>query len=167
MSNDQTAAGVLSPELEAIAAAADERLRAETADDQPVAAEARRWVAEAAAAAILAGAALGAIADAERAGEARARQALTGDVLRHVARAAKRKAEAEREYKEALTRAARLGLSHREIARPAGVSHGTIRAELARATPTNGALADTEPAGPDAVAGENHLAPFAMSNGVA
>ena len=91
-------------------------------------------MAEAASAAIVAGAALGAIADAERSGELRARRALSMDVLRHVTRAAKRKREADSEYEQAIARAGRIGLSHREIATAAEVSHGTVRAILARSS---------------------------------
>ena len=77
---------------------------------------------------------MSAIADAKRTGQLRARRALSTDVLRHVTRAAKRKREADSEYEQAVTRAGRLGLSHREIATAAQVSHGTVRAILARAT---------------------------------
>jgi DNA-directed RNA polymerase specialized sigma24 family protein len=66
--------------------------------------------------------------------ELRARRELSGDVLRQLARAAKRKREADREYEQAIARAGRLGLSHREIAAAAEVSHGTVRAILTRAT---------------------------------
>jgi DNA-directed RNA polymerase specialized sigma24 family protein len=62
-----------------------------------------RRIAEAASAAIAAGARLSAIADAE--------------------------------HGQAITRAGRLGLSHREIAAAAHVSHGTIRAILTRMVP--------------------------------
>jgi DNA-binding NarL/FixJ family response regulator len=124
----------LAPELEAIAAAADDRLQAQAGQDLSAHEAAQRRVAEAASAAIAAGAALGAIADAERAGELRARRALSTDVLRHVSRAAKRKREADSEYEQAITPAGRLGLSHREIATAAEVSHGTVRAILTRAT---------------------------------
>lgn len=37
-------------------------------------------------------------------------------------------------YEQAIARAGRLGLSHREIAAAAEVSHGTVRAILTRAT---------------------------------
>ena len=67
-------------------------------------------------------------------GELRARRELSGDVLRQVARAAKRKRDADSEYEQAIARAGRLGLSHREIAAAAEVSHGTVRAILTRAT---------------------------------
>src|ERR1035438_10828213 len=57
---------------------------------------------------------------------------LSTDVLRHVTRAAKRKREADSEYEQAIARAGRIGLSHREISTAAEVSHGTVRATLAR-----------------------------------
>jgi hypothetical protein len=63
----------LSPELDAIATAAADRLRAAADANTTSHDELRRRVAEAASAAIGAGAALGAIADAERVGQARAR----------------------------------------------------------------------------------------------
>src|SRR5512140_2851816 len=108
MSSNHTGDAVLSPELEAIAAAAHDRLRAEADDDLHTAGDAQRCVAEAASAAMMTGTALGAIAEAERAGQARARAALSADVLRQVARAAKRKRDAEAEYDQAIKRAGRL-----------------------------------------------------------
>jgi hypothetical protein len=56
-------------------------------------------------------------------------------VLRRVERAARRKREADGEYVQAVLRAARLGLTHRDVAVAAGVAHGTVRAILARAQP--------------------------------
>jgi hypothetical protein len=124
----------LSPELEAIATAAHDRLQAQAGQDLSAQEAAQRRVAEAARAAIAAGAALSVIADAERTGQLRARRALSTDVLRHVTRAAKRKREADSEYEQAIARAGRIGLSHREIATAAEVSHGTVRAILARSS---------------------------------
>ena len=109
MTTDQTAARALSPELEAIAAAAHDRLHAQTGEDQSASEQAGRRVAEAASAAIAAGARLGAIADAEQEGERRARHALSADVLRQVTRAAKRKRDADSEYEQTIGRAGRLG----------------------------------------------------------
>jgi hypothetical protein len=54
-------------------------------------------------------------------------------VLRQIARAARRKRETGLEYEQAVIRGARLGLGHRELAGAAQVSHGTIRAIIARA----------------------------------
>lgn len=134
MSSGRGGDGVLSPELEAIAVAASDRLRAQAGEDVQVVGEAQGRVVQAASAAIAAGVALRAIADAELAGELRARDALGAEALREVARAARRKREADGEYEQVIKRSGRLGLSHREIAGAAGVSHGTVRAVLARAT---------------------------------
>jgi DNA-binding NarL/FixJ family response regulator len=120
------------PELEAIAAAAANRLRDEstgTGQDDP---EPHGAVAQAASAAIAAGLPLSAIAEAERTGQQRARQELRPDILRQIARAARRKRETEVEYEQAVIRATRLGLTHREVAAAAEVAHGTIRAILDR-----------------------------------
>jgi len=154
MTTDHTADGALTPELEAIAAAADDRLKAQAGQDLSALEQAGRRVAEAAGAAIAAGARLSAIADAERAGEERARRELSGDLLRQVSRAARRKRDADTEYEQAVTRAGRVGLSQREIASAAEVSHGTVRAILTRATTTahNGHAA--EPQSPESEAGE-------------
>jgi DNA-binding NarL/FixJ family response regulator len=148
MATDQSATGALSPELEAIAATAHDRLHAQAGEDLSAIEQAGRRVAEAASAAIAAGARLSAIADAEREGELRARRALSGDVLRQVTRAARRKREADIECEQAITRAGRLGLSHREIAAAAEVSHGTVRAILTRAATIadNGRRGETQPA---------------------
>ena len=121
----------LAPELEAIATAAADRVRAHadaSADDS----ELQRRVAEAASAAIAAGAALGAIAAAEQAGHARARDELGPDALKRITRATRRRREADTEYEQEILRGDRLGLTHREIAAAAEVAHGTVRAILAR-----------------------------------
>ena len=152
MTTDHAADRALAPELEAIAAAAHDRLHAQGGEDLPAIEEAGRGVTQAASAAIAAGARLSAIAEAEQQGEQRARQQLSGDVLGQVTRAAKRKRDADTEYEQAIGRAGRIGLSHREIATAASVSHGTIRAILTRATtatdnghPAERELADSEP----------------------
>ena len=119
----------LAPELEEIAA---ERLRAEADPQSNNQAELQRRVGEAASAAIGAGAALGAIADAERVGQARARAELGSDALKRIARASRRRREADAEYEQEILRAGRIGLTHREIANAAEVAHGTVRAILAR-----------------------------------
>jgi DNA-binding protein HU-beta len=126
-----TTPDILVPELETIAVAAANRLQREVAgtDHQP---ELQRAVAHAASAAIAAGLALGAIADAERLGHQRARDELRPDVLRQITRAARRKRETELEYEQAVIRGARLGLGHRELAGAAQVTHGTVRAIIAR-----------------------------------
>jgi DNA-binding NarL/FixJ family response regulator len=127
----QTAETPLAPELEAIATAAADRVRAQadaSADDGKL----QRRVAEAASAAIAAGSALGAIAAAEQVGQARARGELGPDALKRIGRASRRRREADGEYEQEILRGDRLGLTHREIAAAAEVAHGTVRAILAR-----------------------------------
>jgi hypothetical protein len=135
----------LVPELEAIATAAAERLRAQTDGDPQREAQLQRSVAETASVAIGAGLSLGTIADAERIGQSRVREELGRDVLRAVERAAGRKREADHAYERAVVRAGRLGLAHRDVASAAQVAHGTVRAILARTqTPSGtGAAATT------------------------
>jgi DNA-binding NarL/FixJ family response regulator len=118
----------LTPELETLATAAADQLHAELDGDHTTREDVRRRVADAASAAIAAGVPLAAIADGERAGQQRARRELGPTVLQRLARAAARKREAETEHEQKVRRAARLGLSNREIATAASVSHGTIRA---------------------------------------
>lgn len=122
----------LAGELEAIARAAADRLRAHTDGDPGHAVELGRTVGEAAGRVIVAGLSLAEIADAERIGQRRTRDQLDAEVLRRVERAARRKREAEGEHEQAVERAGRLGLAHRGVAAAAGVAHGTVRAILAR-----------------------------------
>jgi DNA-binding NarL/FixJ family response regulator len=137
----------LTDELEAIAVAAAERLRAQTRGDHDVEQNLKQGVANAASGAITAGLPLAAIADAERVGEARARDELRPDVLRQITRAARHKRDSEAEYEQAVIRAARLGLPHREIATAADVTHGTVRAIIDRVEkPSAGVVPSTEAA---------------------
>ena len=106
--------------------AASERLRADSGGDSQHDAELHRQVGEAANRAIAAGLSLAVIADAEQVGEVRAREELGRDVLRSVERAARRKRDAEQEYAQAVRRAARLGLAHRDIATAGQMARGTI-----------------------------------------
>ena len=122
----------LAGELEAIARAAADRLRAQTDGDVEREVELQRAVGEAASHAIAAGLSLAEIADAERIGQRRARQELGADLLRRVERAARRKREVDGEYQQAVVRAGRLGQAHRDVAAAARVAHGTVRAILAR-----------------------------------
>jgi DNA-binding NarL/FixJ family response regulator len=127
----QTTETPLAPALEAIATAAANRVRAQaeaSGDDG----ELQRRVAEAASAAIASGAALGAIASAEQVGHARARGELGPGALKRIARASRRRREADAEYEQEIVRGARLGLTHREIATAAEIAHGTVRVILAR-----------------------------------
>jgi hypothetical protein len=131
----------LSGELEQIAAGAAERLRALTAGDGERDADLQRRVGEAASRAIAAGLSLAAIADAEQLGQGRAREELGPEVLRRVERAARRKREVEHEYEQAIVRAGRLGLAHRDVAAAAQVAHGTVRAIIARTHAASGRYA--------------------------
>jgi DNA-binding NarL/FixJ family response regulator len=141
MSARQSTETPLAPELEAIAAAAADRVRA-LADASAEDGGLQRRVAEAASTAIAAGAALGAIAAAEQVGQARARGELGPDALKRIARASRRRREADAEYEQEILRGARLGLPHREIATAAEVAHGTVRAILAR---TDASLSQSPP----------------------
>lgn len=132
MTPHTTTPDVLAPELEALAAAAASRLHHEVTQTDQHEPELQRAVAQAASAAIAASLPLGAIADAERVGQRRARDELRPDVLRQIARAARRKRETEGEYEQAVIRGVRLGLGYREIATAAEVAHGTVRAIIAR-----------------------------------
>jgi DNA-binding NarL/FixJ family response regulator len=121
-----------SAELEAVAAAAGDRVRS-MAGQEPADLDAlqARLVA-AATSALGAGQSIAAIAAAEEHGTQRARGEVGGELLRRVARAHKRKREADAEHQQAIRQAARIGLSHREIAQAAETTHGTIRAIVER-----------------------------------
>jgi hypothetical protein len=123
---------VLSPELEALAHAADQRLRADLDGSANDITERQHAVTQAANAAITAGVPLSAVAQAEQVGQARARRELGNELLRRVERTARRSREATAEYEQAIARAARLGLAHRDLAAAAQIAHGTIRAILTR-----------------------------------
>ena len=75
-----------------------------------------------------AGHSLSDITQAEARGKADVRNALRGDTLRNVERTGRRARETRMEHHEAIARAMRLGLSTREIATAADVTHGTVRA---------------------------------------
>src|ERR671922_2964197 len=68
------------------------------------------------------------IAQAEARGKEKVRHELGGDALKRVERTGRQAREAEAEHHRAIGRAMRLGLSMREIALAAGVTHGTVRA---------------------------------------
>ena len=125
-------------ELDAVATAAAERLRAMSGGDLERDADLQRRVREAASHAIAAGLSLASIADAERIGQERVRSEMGPELLRRVERAARRRREVESEYEEAVIRAGRLGLAHREVAVAAQVAHGTVRAIVARARTASG-----------------------------
>jgi hypothetical protein len=115
-------------ELVAVADAAGTRLRAETLEDRDGVHAATAALMKAVAEAIGAGYSLSAIARAEADGKDQVRRALRSEVLRRVERTGHQAREAEVEHHRAIGRAMLLGLSTREIATSAHVTHGTIRA---------------------------------------
>jgi hypothetical protein len=125
---DHDGASGLVPELAAVARAAGDRLRAETDADPDAAQAAAQALVTAATAAMGAGHSLSEITQAETWGKEDVRDALRGDTLRSVERSGRRAREARIEHHESIARAMRLGLSTREIATAAGVTHGTVRA---------------------------------------
>jgi hypothetical protein len=138
MTDEQHGDPELAPELETLAQAAAQRLRAQVAGNDEEAASAQHSVVAAAGAALSAGLALGEIAAAEQSGQSRARAEDGKEMLRAVERSARRRREAERDYEQAITRAVTLGLAHREIATAAQTTHGTIRAVVSRASDPGG-----------------------------
>jgi DNA-binding NarL/FixJ family response regulator len=128
LSQDQDDRLGLVAELAAVAEAAGARLRAETDADQDAAQAAAEALVSAASAAMGAGHSLTAIAQAEARGKEDVRDDLRGDTLRSVARSGRRARETRAEHHQAIARAMRLGLSTREIAAAADVTHGTVRA---------------------------------------
>jgi DNA-binding NarL/FixJ family response regulator len=128
LSLDQTGPFELVGELAAVAEAAGARLRAQTDADDEAAREAAEQLVSAAGAAMAAGHSLSAITQAEARGQAQVRDALRGDTLRGVERTGRRARETRLEHHHAIARGVRLGLSTREIAAAAEVTHGTVRA---------------------------------------
>ncbi len=116
--------------VEAVASAAADRLRAETNESPQEVTAALQALIAATSSAMSAGASLAEIAAAEQAGLARVRQELGKDLLRTVERAHKRRTDIERDWEQAIRRAGRLGLVHRDIAEAAGVAPATIRTIL-------------------------------------
>jgi hypothetical protein len=147
--------GFFPPELLAVAEAAGERLRAET-DEEPAAADsAAQVLLSAATAAMSAGYSLSEIARAEAGGKEDVKRTLGGEALKRVERSGRQARDARAEHHRAIARAMRLGLSTREIAGAAGVTHGTIRAIVNRVAAT-GAAANLESSQP----GEDQEAPL-------
>jgi DNA-binding NarL/FixJ family response regulator len=68
------------------------------------------------------------ITQAEARGKDDVRDALRAETLRSVERSGRRARELRIEHHQAIARAMHLGLSTREIASAAGVTHGTVRA---------------------------------------
>lgn len=151
-SHDQDAPLGLVSELAAVARAAGDRLRAETDGDGDAAKAAAAALVTAATAAMAAGRSLSDIAQAEVRGKQDVRDALRSDTLRSVERSGRRARETRMEHHQAIARAMRLGLSTREIAAAADVTHGTVRAISNRlsATGTEGRSADSDLHGSEA-----------------
>jgi DNA-binding NarL/FixJ family response regulator len=122
------------PDLAAIVKAAEEGLRASVNDDAAAAEAARRALVAAAGRALAAGRPLREIAAAEQRGQSAARDALRAHSLKLVERSARRVRDAQTEHERAVVQATKLGLSTRDVAAAAGVTHGTIRAISLRAT---------------------------------
>ena len=118
--------------LDAVATAGAARLRAEAAEDANAARHAHEELMRATGAAMQAGVPLRDITAAERRGHNGVRMELRSDTLRKVERGRRQMRDAERGYHTAIARVLRLGLSTREIAHPADVTHGTIRAITVR-----------------------------------
>ena len=138
------------PELLAIAEAAGTRLRAVTEEAWDAVKAADEALLRAATSAMRAGRSLSDIARAEADGQEDVRRSLRSDVLKRVERSGRQAREAEEEHHRAIGRAMRLGLSTREIAMSAGVTHGTIRAITNRLATTELApdMASNEPPAP-------------------
>jgi DNA-binding NarL/FixJ family response regulator len=133
-SRDQDSPLGLVGDLAAVAEAAGGRLRAETDGDADAARAAAEALVTAASTAMSAGHSLSDITQAEARGKADVRDTLRGDTLRNVERTGRRARETRMEHHEAIARAMRLGLSTREIAAAADVTHGTVRAISNRLT---------------------------------
>ena len=116
--------------LEEVRAAAEARLEAQANGDDSDG-SARRAL-RAVHAALDGGHSVAAIAATEAVGERSARDRNSAVVLRSVERAAKKLREVTEEYERVITHAVRLGLPTRDIARRAGVSHGTVTAVARR-----------------------------------
>jgi DNA-binding NarL/FixJ family response regulator len=128
LSLDQAGPFGLVVELAEVAEAAGARLRAETDADGEAARSAAEQLVAAASAAMAAGQSLTDITHAEAHGKEEVRDTLRADTLRSVERTGRRARETRMEHHQAIARAVRLGLSTREIAAAADVTHGTVRA---------------------------------------
>jgi DNA-binding NarL/FixJ family response regulator len=146
--------------LEEVRASAEAALQARVDGGDRADAWARSLTA--ARAALDGGHAISAIARAEAEGEAAARERLGTQVLRLVARSAKKLREASADYESAIAQAVSVGLPARDIAARAGVSHGTVavdrrheRSASGRAEPIAGEAVDGGAAGEGPAAPED------------
>ena len=134
-------------ELSAIADAAGTRLRADTEEDQEAARAAAERLLGAVTAAMGAGCPLGEIAAAEARGQDVVRHELRSEALERVENSGRRARDAQADHHRAIARAVRLGLSTREIAVAAEVTHSTIRSISNRYVESNphAEMADEQP----------------------
>jgi hypothetical protein len=142
----------LAPELDAVAAAAEQQLRTLAGENPLDADPLAQALADAATAAIASGHPIATVAGAEQRGQHHARTALSRELLARVERAARRRREAEHDLHQAIARATRLGLAQRDIATAAQIAHGTVRAILTRANSDTA----TAPGEPDGTPPPNH-----------
>ena len=126
-SEESSESPVEAAELAAVAEAAGARLRGDADEDQVATRTAAERLLRAATLAMGAGHSLSEIAAAEARGQDKVRRELRGEALRRVERSGRHARDAEADHHRAIARAVRLGLSTREIAAAAGVTHGTVR----------------------------------------
>jgi DNA-binding NarL/FixJ family response regulator len=132
--SEQPPKAVLPPELASVADAAGRRLRAEVDGDKQAAEAGAQSLLRAATSAMNAGYSLTQITQAETQGKLDVRASLRPDTLKQVKRTGRIVRDAEAEHHRTIVRAVRLGLSTRQIAAAAGVTHGTVRAITNRLT---------------------------------
>jgi hypothetical protein len=132
--SQQLPEGDLPAELGSVAEAAGNRLRAEVDGDDQAAQGSAQSLLEAATSAMNAGYSLTEITQAETRGKLEVRTALRPDTLKSVERTGRNVRDAQAEHHAMIARAVRLGLSTRQIAAAAGVTHGTVRAITNRLT---------------------------------
>ncbi len=148
----QRAEAELPPELRSVAEAAGNRLRAEVDGDEQAAQASAQFLLQAATSAMNAGHSLTEIAQAETRGKLDVRTALRPDTLSEVERTGQIVREAQAEHRRTIARAVSLGLSTRQIAAAAGVTHSTVRAIANRLTgesPAEGPSPESEEWPPD------------------
>jgi hypothetical protein len=124
-------------ELQAVAETAALVVRTLAADDSEPLSESRDAARGAVIAAVEAGHPLSAIAAAEKTGQDTAREQLRGELLKRIGRSARRVQAVTNEHHDDIRRADRAGLSAREIATAAHVTHATIRSIVSRQPDAN------------------------------
>lgn len=125
-------------ELQAVAETAALVVRALAADEpEPSLSEGRDAARGAVITAVEAGHPLSAIAAVEKTGQDTAREQLRGELLKRIGKSARRVQAITAEHHDDIRRADRAGLSAREIATAATVTHATIRSIIARQPDAN------------------------------